>query len=687
MDLSIIIVNFNVRHFLEQALISIQKATQSFQTEIFVVDNASQDGSVAMVQKKFPWVKLIINTKNRGFGAANNQALKQAAGRYIAMINPDTIIQEDTFFVLTKFFEEHPEAGMLGCKILNPDGTLQLACRRSFPSPWVAFSKISGLSHLFPGTKIFGRYNLTYLDPDESYEVEAISGSFMLARKTALDQVGHFDETWFMYGEDLDLCYRFREAGWKIFYVPATKIIHFKGESSKQSDFDTIRLFYQAMLVFVAKYHKSRILQFLLTPAIWLRAGIHFLKHFLEILFIPLIDLFFLNLSLILGLVVRFGNLQHIKSYIIVTIIYSTVWIGALFFSTSYTKHRFAASNAMLAVVSGLIINAFLTFFLNQFAYSRAVLLIAGLFNLLFLTGWRIATKLVTEKGNFRFHTTFGGTFWGRRTIIIGSGPAVEELIGKLRQQINGGYEIVGIVSFESADIGKQIKDIPILGTVENLDAIIRRQKVRDVLFATKQIAYEKIMEIMHQGRGLGVNYRLVPDNFEVIIGKSSIDYLGELPLIEMNHKIDRPVSIVLKRGLDIGVSLLVLFLGLPWFFYLRLIKRAPLRRFELKYQKNEKVTYWIFDTPRHRFAKLLPCFFSILLGEISLVGTVIVPQDGPHSTKNLTYTQKPGLAGLERIAKKSNMSEAEKQRYYLYYLKNYSLMLDIEILIKTIFK
>src|SRR5712692_2988311 len=169
MQLSIIIVNFNVRPFLESALVSIQKAMKGIKGEIFVVDNASDDGSVEMVKSKFPKVVLISSAKNLGFAAANNLALRRARGRYILLINPDTIVQENTLRTMIDFFEQNHDVGLAGCKILNPDGTLQLPCRRSFPTPWVAFTKITGLSALFPNTKMFGRYNLTYLNPNETY--------------------------------------------------------------------------------------------------------------------------------------------------------------------------------------------------------------------------------------------------------------------------------------------------------------------------------------------------------------------------------------------------------------------------------------------------------------------------------------------------------------------------------------
>ena len=182
-DVSVIIVNYNVRDFLQQSLVSLQKALKGIRSEIFVVDNASDDGSAEMVRKRFPRIRLIANTVNLGFAKANNLALKKARGKFLLLINPDTIVQEDTIRVMVEFLKTHPDVGLAGCKIMNPDGSFQPACRRGFPTPWVAFTRISGLSKLFPKTKIFGKYNLTYLNTEETYPVDAVSGSFMMLRR------------------------------------------------------------------------------------------------------------------------------------------------------------------------------------------------------------------------------------------------------------------------------------------------------------------------------------------------------------------------------------------------------------------------------------------------------------------------------------------------------------------------
>ena len=379
MDLSVIIVNYNVKDFLENALVSIERALQAhlrsgkkISGEIFVVDNASDDGSVELLRKRFPRIHLIVNKQNLGFAQANNVALERSRGRYALLINPDTIVQEDTLRVMIDFLDEKNEIGAAGCKILNPDGTLQLACRRSFPSPWVSLTKTTGLSALFPSSKLFGRYNLTYLDPDQSYEVDAISGSFLIVRRKVYEEVGGLDENFFMYGEDLDWCYRIQKAGWKIYYVHETQIIHYKGESTKRSDFDELKTFYHAMHLFVEKHLSgSLVLEALLRIGIVLRRGLAFLGKVGKPLSLAVIDFVFVDISLLLSEYLWFGQVFHFPRYaygVVLTIPALIFWLS--FFSLGlYTHRKFSFSRAAL----GVVISFFVILKLAQFPNLKKI--------------------------------------------------------------------------------------------------------------------------------------------------------------------------------------------------------------------------------------------------------------------------------------------------------------------------
>lgn len=251
---SVIIVNYNVKYFLEQCLYSVHASVAGMDAEIFVVDNHSTDGSLDYLRPKFPEVVFIANEDNPGFAKANNQAIRQCRGEYVLLLNPDTVIGEESLRTLCYFMDEHPAAGGIGVKMLDGHGVFLPESKRAFPSPWVSFCKIFGLSRLLPRSPIFARYSLPYLDADKQHKVDVLAGAFMLIRHDALDKVGMLDEAFFMYGEDIDLSYRLVLGGYKNYYMPE-RILHYKGESTKHGDMKYIRAFYGAMLIFFKKYY------------------------------------------------------------------------------------------------------------------------------------------------------------------------------------------------------------------------------------------------------------------------------------------------------------------------------------------------------------------------------------------------------------------------------------------------
>jgi len=254
MTLSIVIVNYNAERLLKGCLESVYAGTNGTPLDVWVVDNHSRDRSVAMVKSQFPTVRVIENESNVGFSRANNLVVSQSRSDYILLLNPDTLIIEDGIERMVKFMEAHPEAGIAGCKVLNRDGTLQLACRRSIPTPEVAFYRLTGLSKLFPKSRIMAKYNMTYRSPDETQEVDAVSGSFLMIRRSVVEQIGLLDERFFMYGEELDWCLRAKRAGWAVMYYPGAQIVHYKGESTKYNSRKAAVEFYRAMYLFHKKH-------------------------------------------------------------------------------------------------------------------------------------------------------------------------------------------------------------------------------------------------------------------------------------------------------------------------------------------------------------------------------------------------------------------------------------------------
>ncbi|MDR1919694.1 MAG: glycosyltransferase family 2 protein [Tannerellaceae bacterium] len=273
MKISIVIVNYNVKYFLEQCLLSVRMAVAGLEAEVFVVDNHSTDGSTDYLRLKFPEVVFIENEDNPGFAVANNQAIRLCRGEYVLLLNPDTIIGEESIRTLCFFMDEHPQAGGAGVKMIDGNGVFLPESKRSFPSPWVSFCKIFGLSKLFPNTKLFARYSLPYLSPNKQHEVDVLAGAFMMIRREALDKAGLLDESFFMYGEDIDLSYRLVLNGYNNYYVPE-RILHYKGESTQRNDQKFVRHFYGAMLIFYKKYYPRSgwLVSFFVRLAIVLRA-------------------------------------------------------------------------------------------------------------------------------------------------------------------------------------------------------------------------------------------------------------------------------------------------------------------------------------------------------------------------------------------------------------------------------
>ena len=293
MDLSIIIVNYNVKHFLDQCLLSVRNAISKLDAEIFVVDNNSVDGSCAMVREKFPEVNLVENNSNLGFSKANNQAIKEAKGEFILLLNPDTVIEEDTLDKCIGYVRDHPETGGLTVKMIDGNGKFLPESKRSLPTPRVAFYKIFGLSRLFPRSRVFSKYHLGYLDQDEINEIEILPGAFMLIRKEAVDKVGLLDETFFMYGEDIDYSYRLIKAGYKNVYFPRATIIHYKGESTKKGSLSYVLTFYNAMIIFARKHFSVKMAKsysLLINLAIYFRAFLALFRRFVKNFAFPITE-------------------------------------------------------------------------------------------------------------------------------------------------------------------------------------------------------------------------------------------------------------------------------------------------------------------------------------------------------------------------------------------------------------
>lgn len=654
-ELSIIIVNYNVKEFVLNLLGSITKASSNLSTEIFVVDNASDDGSVEAIKEKYPAVNLIANQKNLGFGAANNQALVQAKGKYFLLINPDTIVREDTFYKMINFFVANPKCGIAGCKVLNPDGSLQLACRRGFPGPWTSFTKVMGLSTLFPKSKLFARYNLTYLDENNTYEVDAVSGAFMMMRLEVYQNVGGFDPQFFMYGEDLDLCYRTQNAGYKVFYVHETEIIHYKGESTKRSSIDETKVFYDAMHLFVKKHFStSFIVETILQLAIVFRKLIAFANVYkLSILSIIADFLVYSSVIIIsekLYLESRIHGFPHYAKpwvYFVPSLIQITISL----LSGAYKKNTISVLRMFVSLIYGLMFLSAITYFFKQFGFSRAVVLITYATCFVVFLLWRVLVKVFFKVG-------LEADTKKARTLIVGSEISVEEVASKLKSSVVKLYQIIGFIGLSRKSIGEKLGNYKFLGSTENIKKIIEEEKIDKVIFSSDDIPFNQMFSVVSVCQGLNVEFLVVGKEMDYLVGKSSMTMLDDMSLLKVNYNVSTLSNRISKRLFDLIAGILTLFLLYPFIYLL---------------QK--------FTSYKSTFTQFVLGIPQVCIGSKSFVGSRTSSfQDG-------LFVGKVGLTGFWFIEGVNQADADDMKKLDIFYARNQNFWLDLEILGKTFSK
>jgi O-antigen biosynthesis protein len=652
-NVSVIIVNYNVKDLLEQCINSILAASKNLNAEIIVVDNNSFDGSTELLKSKFSSnssIKIIESPVNLGFAKANNLGAEEAKGEYLLILNPDTILQEDTLEKTLQFHKTNPGMGALTCKLILPSGKLDLACRRSFPTPSVAVYRILGLSKLFKKSKVFGKYNLTYLNEDETYEVDSIVGAFMLIKKSVYASLNGFDEDYFMYGEDLDLCYRIKQAGYKNYYYHGTSIIHYKGESTKKSSISYVSNFYGAMQIFVKKNLKTRfwLMDVLIKLSIMYRAALSYFKRFLASYYPLLLDMTFILIGMILAIYLRF-EFFPLEAYSIVIFVYMAVWMLTLIISGSYNEdNRLSLVKPFYGILIGFFINSSFTYFFNEYAFSRAVVLRTVFNGYLFIAGWRIVAKIYNYSKN-------KSIFRSSKTLIIGKNEDTERFIGKLKTRVDSEYDFIGYISPDDRH------GTGFAGNLNNLKDIVAANKVKNIIFAKNELTNQLILDLMWNLKNFNVSFKILSEENELILGKSPLDKIDDIYLIQIEYNINKKINIFAKRVTDIVIGLLSLLTLYP----LSLLVTTVFRLDERSSKFLNKV-------------RLIP---SVITGEYSMVGRAT----WDTSSYGKQFLGKKGLTGLVQINFYKNLSADEVEYFNYYYAKNQSLTLDIEILLKTV--
>jgi len=647
MKLSVIIVNYNVKYFLEQCLYSVQRALKNIEGEVFVVDNNSVDGSCEMLRHKFTDIHLIENKKNYGFSYANNQAIKISTGEYVLLLNPDTLVEEDTFTKICDFMDMHPDAGGLGVKMIDGNGNFLPESKRGLPTPWVAFYKIFGLSRLFPKSAKFNRYHLGFLDKDDINEVEILSGAFMLIRKATLDKTGLLDETFFMYGEDIDLSYRILKAGYKNYYFPKTTIIHYKGESTKKGSINYVLVFYNAMIIFARKHFtqkRAHLFNLLINFAIYFRAGLSILKRFLLNIFIPVIDF----LVIYLGYWFFLPFWEHYKFPVggsykpfylhFMVPLYIFIWIISILFSGGYDKPIKIPKTIKGLGVGTILILVMYSLMREDFRFSRALILLGSFWALISTFAVRLILHF-SKFPNAQLHIKYL-----KKIIIVGRNVECAR-VSEMLQQTGLHYNLLGFVSPSS-----KTQMSGFIGHLNQIQDMTRINKIDEIIFCSKDISSQKIIKTMLKLSNADVSYKIASPDSVSIIGSNSIDTAGELYTIDINS-IAKSENVRNKRMFDLLIALLMLVI-LP--VMIIVVNRR------LGFIKN---------------------IFNVIIGSLSWVGYSTKQNVNIYSLPKI----KTGVLSPDDIVVAKKHSKESIEKLNMFYAKNYRIWTDLMIILKRI--
>jgi GT2 family glycosyltransferase len=591
MQLSIIIVNYNVQYFLEQCLNSVDKAIRNIDAEVIVVDNNSVDQSLHMLKLKFPWVKIIANTENTGFSKANNQGIAIAKGQYILLLNPDTLVKEDTFSRVIEYMDSNAHIGGLGVKMYDGAGKLLPESKRGLPTPETSFYKISGLYRLFPRNARINRYYMGNLSYDENQEIEILSGAFMFMRKDALDQVGWLDEDFFMYGEDIDLSWRIIQGGWKNAYFAETSIIHYKGESTKKGSLNYVYVFYNAMGIF-AKKHFSKgnasAFTILIQLAIWMRASMSFLKRIVSQVFLPLTDI-----TIVYGIIhlmaTYYSQWQEKNFDSSLIQIYGTLY-SLFLFAALYLSGAYLEIKKVKRTVTGILWTSFMTLLVysllpETIRFSRMVILLSSFSALFALPLWhKLYTFIFIDRGKQERPDL-------KRILVLGS-EAEFIRIEQFLKQTN--YQCLSIEHSHS---------LP-----SNSGEYFRVNQIQELIFCAKDLSSHEIIKQMNSLSHLNLEFKIAPPESLFIIGSQHIQSSSDTIFVSVNN-ISSPLNRRQKRAFDVITSLFF-FVCLPLMLFTKKQRIAISQLVAVLFGQKS----WIGYTPQFNataLPKIQPGVFS----------------------------------------------------------------------------
>lgn len=618
MQLSVIIVNYNVKHFLEQCLCSVQKATKAIETEIIVIDNGSTDGSLEYLSSRFSEVRFIANNENYGFAKACNKGFRLSQGKYILFLNPDTIVPEDCFQQCITFLELHTEAGALGVKMIDGARKFLKESKRSFPSPVTSLYKLFGITKIFPRSKIFSKYHLGNLDADQTHEVDVLAGAFMMIKRKVLEKMDGFDEIFFMYGEDVDLSYRIQKAGYKNYYFAETSIIHFKGESTRKGSLNYVRMFYKAMSIFVHKHYKSgkaNAFNFFIRLAIWIRATMTATGNFIRRAGLPIIDAGLLLISFwlmkdIWGRYVKTDIEYENKMLWISFPLFAVFYLVVAFYAGLYDRRHRRSGFVRSTLIATIVLLAGYSLLPERLRFSRAIILFGALLAIVFISMLRWLLMRLNVLSSFDEKEKYPAT------AIVGSQQQYNTIVNLMKEA--GFHErIIGRIAVNGDDKNA-------VGHWKQIRILSKSVPFRELIFCEGQLTFKEIIESIQQLPS-GVKVKFHSESSFSIVGSDSQNQQGEALSTENGFNLADPYNRRLKRLLDVSASLFCLItfpihlltVKKPFRFFGNCFAVLLAQKTWVGYTKEEK------KLPRIRKAVLAcngnPPFFSQQLPQESL--------------------------------------------------------------------
>ncbi|NOT50396.1 MAG: glycosyltransferase [Chitinophagaceae bacterium] len=638
MTLSVVIVNYNVKHFLEQCLYSVQKAIKGMEAEVIVVDNNSSDNSIEYLVPLFPSVKFIVNKENLGFAKGCNRGLAEAKGKFILFLNPDTLVPEDCFQQCTCFFASHPDTGAVGIKMLDGRGRFLKESKRAFPSPATSLYKLFGLSKLFPRSKTFAKYHLGHLNEKEDHEVDVLAGAFMMIKKEVLDKTGGFDEVFFMYGEDIDLSYRIQKAGYKNYYFSGSSVIHFKGESTRKGSMNYVRMFYKAMSIFVRKHYKGNragLFNFLLQIGILLGAVVSATGHFIRRIGLPLIDAGIILLSFWLmknvwATWVRPETEYEQRLLWFAFPAYTVFYLLAAYFAGLYDKWYKRSELVSSTLFATIILLAAYALLPESVRFSRGILLFGSLLAFLFISilRWILIRSAVLSSNEHREENA--------NTLIVGS-PEEYKQTTALIKEAGLQEKILGRVAVEENDHAA-------VGNLQKIDELSLSIPFRELIFCEGVLSFSKIIQAVQQ-LSPGIRIKFHASGSNSIVGSDSRNTSGEAVSKENGYKLADPYNRRLKRLIDLFVS----FFGLIIF----------------------PVHLFIVKKPFHFFANC----FAVMVAKKTWVGYAMEEKRLPYLRKGVIACN--GVA----LSLKQNLPLESLQMMDYWYARDYEPAGDLKLL------